>query len=196
MTEKGRTFQLDPVCLFSKPFKARPTEAPILALPSLYPSEPRALIPKQGQQPCLPPGLPCRLHRDVGRTLEFSVLAACSRLPLDPVPLPCRERERREKEREEWERQYSRQSRSPSPRYSEYPRGSPLSQAARNHGTVSSFALRELQFLRHTFNMMALVTRERQAAEAMLVARPWCGPRGLAGGTGVASARGSPGARP
>uniref|UniRef100_A0A8C0IP79 CLK4 associating serine/arginine rich protein n=1 Tax=Chelonoidis abingdonii TaxID=106734 RepID=A0A8C0IP79_CHEAB len=31
-----------------------------------------------------------------------------------------KERERREKEREEWERQYSRQSRSPSPRYSEY----------------------------------------------------------------------------
>ncbi|KAF7242303.1 CLK4-associating serine/arginine rich protein [Varanus komodoensis] len=29
-----------------------------------------------------------------------------------------KERERREKEREEWERQYSRQSRSPSPRYS------------------------------------------------------------------------------
>uniref|UniRef100_A0A8D2L8Y3 CLK4 associating serine/arginine rich protein n=1 Tax=Varanus komodoensis TaxID=61221 RepID=A0A8D2L8Y3_VARKO len=34
---------------------------------------------------------------------------------------PGRERERREKEREEWERQYSRQSRSPSPRYSECP---------------------------------------------------------------------------
>lgn len=34
-----------------------------------------------------------------------------------------KERERREKEREEWERQYSRQSRSPSPRYSECPPG-------------------------------------------------------------------------
>ncbi|MXQ97113.1 hypothetical protein E5288_WYG016567 [Bos mutus] len=36
-----------------------------------------------------------------------------------------KERERREKEREEWERQYSRQSRSPSPRYSECAPGHP-----------------------------------------------------------------------
>lgn len=43
-------------------------------------------------------------------------------LTLRGPPYPShRERERREKEREEWERQYSRQSRSPSPRYSEFP---------------------------------------------------------------------------
>lgn len=50
--------------------------------------------------------------------LEFSVLNSPL---LGCLLFPCRERERREKEREEWERQYSRQSRSPSPRYSECP---------------------------------------------------------------------------
>lgn len=50
----------------------------------------------------------------------------CSPLSWLPPLSPCRERERREKEREEWERQYSRQSRSPSPRYSECPAASGL----------------------------------------------------------------------
>uniref|UniRef100_A0A452VFQ7 CLK4 associating serine/arginine rich protein n=1 Tax=Ursus maritimus TaxID=29073 RepID=A0A452VFQ7_URSMA len=67
-----------------------------------------------------------------------------------------KERERREKEREEWERQYSRQSRSPSPRYSEYPHGlwapnsRSRSQDAGSHSAVSTVVL-------HTCSGIAVV---------------------------------------
>lgn len=165
MTGKGRTLQLNPVCLLSKPFKVRPTKIPILALPSLYPCEPVLSLPSKGSSTIwpgftLPLGLGCWKHLPwAGSPVPpaRSVFSPCAHAcPWAASLSPCRERERREKEREEWERQYSRQSRSPSPRYSEYPHGlwarssRSRSQAARSHGAVS-IAL-------HTCSGIAIVT--------------------------------------
>lgn len=119
------------VCLFSRPFKARPTDIPVLALPSLFPLSSVFSFPiKDGSSTCpwvYPAlGLGCWKHLPrAGNPARPQVQHSLRVLMPSPglPPFLCRERERREKEREEWERQYSRQSRSPSPRYSKYPHG-------------------------------------------------------------------------
>lgn len=119
------------MCLFSRPFKARPTDIPVLALPSLFPLSSVFSFPiKDGSSTCpwvYPAlGLGCWKHLPrAGNPARPQVQHSLRVLMPSPgsPPFLCRERERREKEREEWERQYSRQSRSPSPRYSKYSHG-------------------------------------------------------------------------